>query len=83
MLAVLMKMMEIIRKLIDVGVDLEFCDINGNNIIHLAADRGVECSLREIFTISKYASVERLTEVYETLLEARNCDGNYMRNQYI
>ena len=75
MLAVLLKTTPIIRKLIDVGADLELCDSLGNNIIHLAAEYGNDSSLIEMFTASKFTNLQYLSKTYEVLLESRNYQG--------
>ena len=74
MIAVLVKMTKVIRRLIDVGADLELCDCYGNNIIHIAAENGLESSLMEIFTQSRTCFLLVASQL-KRAIEARNNEG--------
>ena len=77
MLAVITESLPVIRKLVDIGADLELCDMNGNNIIHLVAVNGIDNALKELFTESHYRCSKELAAVYQVLLESRNAEGTY------
>ena len=74
MISVLVKMTPVIRKLIDVGADLELCDCNGNNIVHIAAENGLESSLIEIFTQSR-THFQLVALQLKQAIESRNNEG--------
>ncbi|XP_065052378.1 nuclear factor NF-kappa-B p105 subunit-like [Rhopilema esculentum] len=75
MLAVITESLPVIRKLVDVGADLELCDMNGNNIIHIVAVNGIDRGLKELFTESLCRCSKELAAIYQVLLESRNAEG--------
>eukprot|EP00794_Sanderia_malayensis_P012726 gene12726-14031_t len=74
-LAVCVQMTNVIRKLIDMGVDIETCDENGNNCIHIAAEFGLEASFKEIFTFTKHRDLDIFSTSLQMLLESKNFEG--------
>ena len=65
----------IIRELIVVGANLKLCDSRGNNIVHLAAEYGYNSSLLEVIRSCKSSKMQELFEIYQELLDSRNCEG--------
>lgn len=74
-LAVLVQMRSVIRRLIDLGAEIDYCDENGNTIIHVAAECGLNESLQEIFTRTSHRHLPSFAASLKDLMESRNCEG--------
>lgn len=74
-LAVCLKMTRVIRKLIDIGADLTSADMNGNTILHVAAESGINISLKEIFTMTNCRDFENFSLTLQSLLGVKNYEG--------
>ena len=68
-------MTRVIRKLIDIGADLTSADMNGNTILHVAAESGINISLKEIFTMTNCRDFENFSLTLQSLLGVKNYEG--------
>ena len=65
----------VIRKLIDLGVDIDNYDENGNSIIHVVAESGLDDALHEIFMLPNNRHLSKFEATLKDVLESKNFEG--------